>query len=339
MSELTPKQRVLKALRGEPVDRIPVISVCQYATYELMQKTNAFWPEAHENGEKMAALSGGGASVLNLDAVRVPYCQTVEAEAYGAEIKSGGANNFPSVAKPPYQIGETPAIPDDFLNRGRIPEVLKSVRLLKEQFGEERAIIGGVVGPFSVATSLVGIPQMLKASFRKPESVIPYIEAAIETGEQLANAYLEAGADIIAIEDMMASLDMISPKIYRSLVLPYEKELISRIKAPVILHICGKLDNVMLDVASTGADAVSVESAVNIPAAKEVYQNAGISTVIIGAVHPMQVLLEGTPQDVKSAVQASEKDGVGLISPGCAVPPNAPLENLIALKKAVTGEI
>ena len=176
---------------------------------------------------------------------------------------------------------------------------------------------------------------MLKASFRKPESVIPYIEAAIETGEQFANAYLEAGADIIAIEDMMASLDMISPKIYRSLVLPYEKELISRIKAPVILHICGKLDSVMLDVASTGATAISVESAVNIPEAVKAYQEAGVSAQIIGAVHPMKVLLEGTQEDVRNAVQKSIQDGVGLISPGCAVPPNAPLENLIALKKAV----
>ena len=57
------KERLLAALRGGATDRMPVLSVCQYATYELMEKTGACWPEAHYDGEKMAALAAGGATV------------------------------------------------------------------------------------------------------------------------------------------------------------------------------------------------------------------------------------------------------------------------------------
>lgn len=261
---LTAKERILRVLKGEEPDALPVISVCQYATYELMEKTGAYWPEAHFDGVKMAALSKGGATVLGLDAVRVPYCQTVEAEIFGAVLKDGGRTHIPSVDKHPYTIGDEVEIPKDFVKKGRIPEILKAIRILKEEVGEQTLVMGSIVGAFSVATSLVGIPPMLKATFKAPDSITPYLEAAQKTAEQYAHAMQEAGADAIVIEDMMASLDMISPKTYRSLAAPYEKRLIDTIDIPVILHICGKLDAVMTDIAATGASAISVESSVDI---------------------------------------------------------------------------
>lgn len=334
--ELTSKQRVLNALKGEAVDHIPVISVCQYVTYDLMEKTGTAWPEAHSDGEKMATLSAGGASILGLDAVRVPYCQTVEAEALGAEVKSGGKTHIPSIGTHPYKLGEKPTLPEDFLQRGRIPEIIRAIKLLKKKVGDEKLVMGGIVGPYSIATSLIGIPEMLRASYRKPEAVIPFIEVAKKAGQALASAFVEAGADVIVIEDMMASLDMISPKGYRTLVAPYEKELIDVIKVPTILHICGKLDSVMVDIAKTGTTAISVESAFNIPLALEKFKEEGINVPIIGAVHPINALLEGTKENIKEEVEKSIKDGVSIISPGCAVVPNTSVENLITMVKAVS---
>ena len=149
----------------------------------------------------------------------------------------------------------------------------------------------------------------------------------------------EAGADAIVIEDMMASLDMISPKAYRELAAPYEKQLISFInkRVPVIIHICGKLDQVILDVAATGADAISVESAVDVREAKTKFKENGISTPIFGAVHPISALLEGTEEDVAQGVKKSIADGVDAVSPDCAVAPDTPIKNIIAMVKAVEG--
>lgn len=334
---LTAKERVLRVLNGEETDALPVISVCQYATYGLMEKTGASWPEAHFDGVKMAELSKGGVTVLGLDAVRVPYCQTVEAEIFGAVLKDGGKTHIPSVDNHPYKIGDEPLIPENFVEKGRIPEILKAVRILKKEVGEETAVLGSIVGAFSVATSLVGIPPMLKATFKAPESIEPYLETAEQTAEQYAKAMVEAGADAIVIEDMMASLDMISPKTYRNLAAPYEKRLIDAIDVPVILHICGKLDAVMSDIADTGANAISVESSVDIPKARENFAERGIKTPIIGAVHPIKALLEGDKSEVEAQVKKSIRDGVACISPGCAVAPDTPIENIVAMVDAVRG--
>ena len=333
---MTGKERLTALLSGKEVDRIPVLSVCQYVTYGLMEKTGAYWPEAHYDGEKMARLSAGGAEILHLDAVRVPYCQTVEAEIYGSAIKDGGRTHLPSIAKPAFSLGEEPRIPEIFTAKGRIPAVLDAIRRLKQTVGAENLVMGSLVGPFSVAANIIGVSALLKASLRKPEQLVPYFEAAEKTAEQYAQAIIDAGADAIVIEDMMASLDMISPKTYRAMAAPYEKQLIDFIggRVPVIIHICGKLDQVMKDVAATGAAAISVESAVDIPAAKEEFRQAGITTPILGAVHPIDVLLEGSREDVREAVQQSVAAGVDAISPDCAIAPDTPLENLLELTKA-----
>lgn len=331
---LTSRERVLNALSGKAVDHVPVVSVCQYATFEMMDQLHASWPEAHAKAEPMAKLAEGGASILNLDAVRVPYCQTIEAEALGATVKRNSREHMPSIDVAPYVIGDTPIFPEDFLEKGRVPEVIQAVKLLKEKVGEDKIVMGSIVGPFSIATSLLGIPPTLKASFRKPDSLVPYIELSEKVGELYAKALIEAGADVIVIEDMMASMDMISPKTYRNLVAPYEKELIDTISVPTILHICGKLDAIMVDIAHTGATAISVESAVNIPAAVAQFKEQGIQTPIIGAVHPMDVLLDGNKEDVIKAVKQSIADGVGLVSPGCAVPPDTRIEQLITMVEA-----
>ena len=333
---MTGKERLLAALSGGATDRMPVLSVCQYATYGLMEQTGASWPEAHYDGEKMAQLAEGGATILHLDAVRVPYCQTVEAEIYGSKVKDGGKKQIPSIEKPAYTIDDVPVIPDNFTEKGRIPAVLDAIRRLKRDVGNDTAVLGSIVGPFSVAANILGVSNLLKASLRKPEKLKPFLEASEKTAEQYADAVIASGADGLVIEDMMASLDMISPKAYKELAAPYEKQLIEHInkRIPVIIHICGKLDQVILDVAGTGADAVSVESAVNVPEAKAKFAEAGIKTPIFGAVHPISALLEGTKEDVINGVKKSAADGVDAISPDCAVAPDTPVENLIAMVEA-----
>lgn len=331
---MTSRQRFFAALNGEETDCLPVLCVNQYATYEQMEKLGVGWPEAHANAEKMAALAAGGFSLLGFDAVRVPYCQTIEAEALGAEVKDGGKTDLPSLSKHPYTIGDVPQLPADFLSRGRVPELIKAVRLLKEDLGEKVVVMGGVIGPFSIASFILGTTSMLISSFKKPETVRPYVEMATEVAIMLAKALVEAGADVIVIEDMMASMDMTGPKVLRDLAFPYQKRVIESITVPTIVHICGKLDAVMVDIAQTGAAAISVEHSVNIAEAREKFQEARLKTAIIGAVDPVKTLFMGKPDGVRSEVQKFSENGVSMIAPGCAVPPATPLVNLLTMVEA-----
>ncbi len=78
------RKNFLDTLHGNPVDRVPALSVTQTGTVELMDMTGAAWPKAHSDPEKMAALALAGHEIAGLEAVRYPYCLTVIAEIMAA---------------------------------------------------------------------------------------------------------------------------------------------------------------------------------------------------------------------------------------------------------------
>lgn len=335
MSQMSSRERFMAAIQNKPVDRLPVISVCQHATYEQMDQLNSHWPEAMFDAEKMAALAGGAYTILGWDAVRLPFCQTHEAEALGATLKDGGKTGLPSVNVHPYKIGDEIDFPEDFLSRGRIPQLLEGIKKLKDTMGDKVIIMGGIIGGFSIAASLIGITEILKEAFKKPKSIVPYIEIGEKAGTLLGKAMIDAGADVICIEDMMASLDMISPKIYRDLVAPYEKKQVEALNVPTIIHICGKLDKIMPDIAATGCSAISVEPVVDIAGTLMKFKEVGITTPLVGAIDPVNTLFSGEVEKVKAETKEAIAKGFAMISPGCAVPPGTPTANLKAIIETV----
>lgn len=329
------KERMLAALAGQPVDRPPVFSANQTGTYELMDATGAEWPEAHQLAEPMAKLAAGAATVLGFDAVRVPYCQTIEAEALGCTVKYAGREGIPRIDLHAYHLDDPISYPADFLSKGRIPEVLKAITLLKAELGDDVAVMGNVVGPFSVVANLIGITDVLKASFKKADKLIPFLEVAEEAGTALGCALVDAGADIIVIEDMMASIDVISPPIYSNLAQPYELKQIENLpKVPTIMHICGRLNPIIVQVAETGVTGISVEPTVDAVAAKQALAGVGRHVPLIGGVDAVTTLFSGTPDDVKADVKKALTDGYDMIAPGCSVPPAA---SVAVLKAMVTA--
>jgi [methyl-Co(III) methanol-specific corrinoid protein]:coenzyme M methyltransferase len=337
----SPRDLFLAAIRGQPTRRPAVATVDQSGTYEQMSALGVSWPNAHQNAHDMARLASGAHMLLGFDAVKAPFCQTVEQEALGCTVDLGGDINLPSIIRHPYDpaLGpvEAPVFPEDFLRRGRIPATVEAIRLLKNWVGRHAAVIGGVIGPFSIAAALVGIKECMKCSVRNPDRLRPYLEVATRAGIEMAKALHAAGADVICIEDMMASATMISPKTYRELALPYEIELIGTIKAPTVLHVCGNVDFILADMIRSGATAISFEPLTNIDLARQAADDAGRSVGLIGGIDAMRHLYFGTPEDVRNAAHAAVGKGYSVIAPGCSIPPGTSTANLLAMQEAVAG--
>jgi len=333
---MSSRERLLAALKGEPVDRAPVFSANQTGTYLQMDATGAEWPEAHMKAEPMARLAAGAYTVLGFDAVRVPYCQTIESEALGATVKYAGREGVPRIDVHPYHVGDTPDFPEDFLTLGRVPELIEAVRLLKEWHGDDVVVMGNVVGPFSIVANLMGITDALKTSFKKPDALIPLLDLAEQAGTALAHALVKAGADVIVIEDMMASIDVISPPIYLNMAQPYEKKQLDNFPqgVPTIMHICGKVNPIGKMIAETGATAISVEPSVDAPALVADLATFDRPIPLIGGVDAVTTLFSGSPDDVKADVKKALADGYAMIAPGCSVPPTTTTENLLAMVEA-----
>jgi len=323
------KERVLAILNHQKPDRMPCFGANSTVTYDQMEKVQAFWPQAHENGEAMAKQALAAHQLLGFDAVRVPFCQTFEAEALGCILKPGGSDGIPGIdPPPPYEIGDTPVLPDDFLSRGRIPELLKAVGILKKEVGDTVPIVGGIIGPFTIAGALLETVPLLKASFKTPEKMRPFLEVAESAGTALAQALIDAGVDIIACEDMTASPALIAPPTYRDFELEYQKRQFGAISVPRILHICGNVDLIVEWMGQTGADILSIEPKTNGKLARE---KCGSDIILMGGVDTVTTLYLKDTVTVRDECEKSIADGIQILAPGCTVAPGTPTENLVAM--------
>ncbi|MBQ2762161.1 MAG: hypothetical protein IJF47_00395, partial [Candidatus Methanomethylophilaceae archaeon] len=86
---MTPKERVLAAMRKEELDRPPVAVFTQSATIGQMDATGVAWPEAHSDAKMMAKLGAAQATVFGFEAVRSSFCLTAEAERLGCMVDPG----------------------------------------------------------------------------------------------------------------------------------------------------------------------------------------------------------------------------------------------------------
>jgi [methyl-Co(III) methanol-specific corrinoid protein]:coenzyme M methyltransferase len=135
---------------------------------------------------------------------------------------------------------------------------------------------------------------------------------------------------------MLASLDLISPMIYRDIAWPWEKKQIQQLQdIPTILHICGTVDPVILDLANTGVTALSLDIKVNIRAVKATLTRAGKKLPLIGGVDCVRTLLPKTPEDVENEVLDALDDGYDIIAPCCSIPPGTPTANVLAMAATV----
>jgi [methyl-Co(III) methanol-specific corrinoid protein]:coenzyme M methyltransferase len=311
---------------------MPCFGANSTVTYEQMEKVGAYWPEGHVEAEAMAKQALAAYTVLGFDAVRVPYCQTFEAVALGCKRKLGKVRElegFPGIEHPPpYKLDDTPEFPDDFLSRGYIPELLKAVEILKKEVGDEVPVIAGIIGPFTIAGSLLDSVPLLKATFKAPDKIPPFLEVAEKAGTMLAKALVEAGADIISCEDMTASPELIAPKSYREFELQYQRRQFEAIPVPTILHICGNVDPIVEWMGQTGANILSLEPKAS---AKLARQKCGSDIILMGGVDTATTLYMKDPETVKQGCEETIEDGIQILAPGCAVAPGTPMENLLAM--------
>ncbi|MEW6375046.1 MAG: uroporphyrinogen decarboxylase family protein [Thermodesulfobacteriota bacterium] len=322
------RERVLRALRKESVDRPPVLCVNSTATQSQLEKSSLSLPEVHQKAEPMAQLALGAFNLLGFDAVRVPFCQTIEAEALGCQVNY--KDFIPRTEDSLYQPDDLPKFPEDFLSRGRIPELIRAINLLKKEVEEEVLILGGVVGPLTIARSLLDSVPMLKASLRTPDKLRPFLEVGNRVAGQMAIALLKAGADAIVIEDMAASPNFIHPKTYKTMVLHHHQRLIGTIPGLAILHICGDISLIAEEMAQTKAGSLSIEPKATISFIRE---KVGEEKVLIGGVDAPSLFIS-SPSEIWSVSLGALKEGIDLLAPGCAVPTNAPTENLRAMVQA-----
>ncbi len=134
---MTEKERLLKTLSGEKTGRPPVIcpgGMMTMASREVMVKTGCICPDAHRNAGKMAAISIVMHDEAVIENLGIPFCMTVEAEAWGGEGEDGDEVTEPSIVNYPLEsVREWRSLkPLNPVKDGRLPVIIECTGMLKK---------------------------------------------------------------------------------------------------------------------------------------------------------------------------------------------------------------
>jgi len=327
---MTPKRRFLSALFGGRVDRIPVANPTSVVTLELMKMCGAFFPEVHLNPEKMARLAATSYEVLGYDTIMPVFGAQTESAALGIPVDWGEQLSWPVNTAHPITDPSQISIPKDFLEHPSMNTVLRAIQILRCEYGDRVAIIGKVYGPWSLAYHLVGTQDFLMDTLLDPDKVKKYLGVLLEASMISGKAQIKAGADVILWGDH-ATGDLVSPETYRDFLLPIHKQVTKELGGPIILHICGNTTKFLSYFVEAGFDAFHFDSKVDARTAK---QTVGKDMSLIGNINNPEILMSGSPNDVRAQTLYALEAGVEIVAPECAIPLTTPLENLLAIAHA-----
>lgn len=325
-----PKRRLLAGLFGGRTDVVPVANPTSVATVELQEATEAFLPEAHLDGEKMARLAAGGHEILGYDSVMPYFSVENEAAALGCDMEWGAPDVMPAERDHPFVTPEDVVIPVDFLERKPTRAVLDAISILKKQYKGRIPVIGKVMGPWTLSYHTHGTQEFLIKTILEPDTVRAFLDRLKQVTILFGRAQLEAGADVLCLADH-ATGDLVSAETYRDFLLPVHKEIIAELACPIILHICGDTTSRLEYIVEAGFDCFHFDSKVDARRAKAI---VGDRMSLVGNVNNPQTLLRGTPEDVRREVFYALDAGVEIVAPECAVPLTTPNRNLKAVVEA-----
>jgi [methyl-Co(III) methanol-specific corrinoid protein]:coenzyme M methyltransferase len=333
---LTSRERVLRLFRKEKIDCIPVFSGMGNITVHGLEKYGWKFPEIHTDARKMASMAASSFELFGYECAVVPFDLAVEAEALGSK-----ANYYPHATDILYPtISEHPAekveelnlqVPSDLSKAGRIPVVCQALRLLKTEVGDRIVIGSHVLGPYTLAGQLLDLSHLAKAAFKKADLVGALLDTLAGVLIDIITIYREAGADYVAVREMGAGPDILSPRIFQSLIMPPLTKIFTGIRSPNVLHICGDTNDIIEQMAACGADALSIEKKNRVA---ETRRKLGPDALIFGDIDGYGILVQGTPGQVEQAVKEAIDAGVNAIWPGCDIWPTAPKENMKAMMAA-----
>jgi uroporphyrinogen decarboxylase len=274
------------------------------------------------------------------DGQPVVFDLQIEAEILGCELVWADKAP-PSVASHPLALNaEVPTrLPEK--TDGRLPMILDTMRAMKKQVGGHTALYGLVTGPFTLASHLRGT-EIFMDMFERKEFLNELIVYCTNVAMRVADFYYEAGMDVIAVVDPLVS--QISPKHFTQFLSNEFTRLFSHIRsigAFSSFFVCGDATKNIEVMCQTSPDCIAVDENINLANAKQITDRYNIT--IEGNIPLTTRMLFGTQQDnmkyivdlMDSLVPQGSVPKNLIISPGCDMPYDIPVENVVGAMQAI----
>jgi uroporphyrinogen decarboxylase len=311
----------------ESPDRVPM-PIGVYAGLEITGASvkDAVTNSSHQT-EAVLALNERFQTRVMLTAMDL----SAEAEAFGCEIQMSD-DEIPNVigrlVTSEYEI-ENLAIPS--AGDGRTEVHLQTAQKLVRQ-ADDIPVLGGVIGPFSLAGRLFGVSEALELSLTNPDLTNKLLQKVTKYLIDYILLFRDQGVNGVIMAEPAAGL--LSPRGLHQFSSRYIKEIIEETQTDhftVILHNCGARIAHLPMILESGAEIYHFGAPMDIGRAID---SVSPEVILAGNLDPTGVFHSGARKDVTEQTRALMELTSGrknfVISSGCDIPPHTPVENLDA---------
>jgi uroporphyrinogen decarboxylase len=338
-AEPTPRHRLLRALRGEPADRVPAWLMRQAGRY-LPQyqrvRENYDFVALCKTPEAAAEVSIQPLDAIDSEAVIIFNDILIPLEQAGARVDfddQGPLIHNPVRATDDLKRLQTrPVEPDE--------PVAQTIRLVRERVGEEIPILGFAGAPWTMATYWIEgrmgrqFTHTAALRFGDPALLDALLERIADVVIDYLRIQIEAGADAVQIFDTWGSI--LSQTEYARFSAPHLKRIVDAIRplgAPVIVYVNGcapYLDQL----AALGADCLSIDWRTDLATARRI---VGPGIALQGNLDPLALLAgpEATEAAVRRLFAAFPPAPGHVFNVGHGLVPQTPPASARALIRAV----
>lgn len=221
----------------------------------------------------------------------------------------------------------------------RVIGYLETMKLMS--IGLPEGVMKGayVTGPYTVAALIMGAEDAAIATIINKDDLHKLCEFVTAKIQEYARLLISAGAEVICILEPSAM--MLGPGQFQEFSSFYVRHIKDSCKysgVNTIYHTCGNTMHLIEKMVESGVDGISLDSKEVGVVLPEVAKRVPENVVVIGNVNPTTTMLYGKPEDIRREVvelmDAMKSYPNFILSTGCDLPQETPIDNIDALMKA-----
>lgn len=261
---------------------------------------------------------------------------TVEAEAFGAKVLIP-EDEIPTVTDRLLSTYEDVAnLQAPQLRTGRLPAYILANKLAADNL--DKPVLGGVIGPFSLAGRLYDMSEMMIACYCEPDTAKLLLDKCTSFLINYCKEIKKQGVQGIVIAEPAAGL--LSGKGCCEFSSVYIKQIVDEIQDNefiVVLHNCGNTGHCTQAMVETGAMALHFGNKINMI---DAVKGCPSDILVMGNLDPVTLFKSATSEEIKNATKNLLSDTADfpnfVLSSGCDIPPYTPHENIEAFYEALS---
>lgn len=328
MGPMTKRERVMAALAGAPVDRIP-ISLWRH------------FPDIDLDPLALARALLNFHCRYDLDFIKVMPNGVYCVEDWGCEIAyQGGSNGARTCVRHAVQrIEDWPKLHALDPSAPALARELRCLKAVCAGKGDDAPVLQTIFSPFTVARKVAGPDLTRETMTRDPGRLHAGMEVIAATVATYVGACLDAGAAGIFFATQAATPEVLTPEEHARFVEPYDLRVLTAARdrgAIILLHLHGERPYLTRLAATYPGHALNWHDRRTVPSLAEA--KARLAQALVGGLDERGSMITATPEEVRAEVRDAVSQCGGrrlIVGPGCVLDLRVPEQNLAAARDAV----